>query len=60
VVSEVLGTKEFEGVLVVDRYSGYNRVPCRIQYCYAHLLREMKDLEAEFETNEEVKSTPTR
>lgn len=56
VVREVLGIKELGGVLVVDRYGGYNRVPCKIQYCYAHLLREMKDLEAEFETNEEVKN----
>jgi len=56
VVREVLGTKELEGVLVVDRYGGYNRVPCQMQYCYAHLLREMKDLESEFEPNEEVKS----
>ena len=56
VVREVLGTAELGGVLVVDRYSGYNRVPCRIQYCYAHLLREMKDLEQEFENNGEIKS----
>ena len=54
VVREVLGTEELGGVLVVDRYSGYNRVPCAMQYCYAHLLREMKDLEQEFETNEEI------
>ena len=41
-------------MLVVDRYGGYNRVPSQMQYCYAHLLREMKDLEQEFETSEEV------
>ncbi|HSK74412.1 MAG TPA: transposase [Pyrinomonadaceae bacterium] len=52
----MLGTKQLEGVLVVDRYSGYNRVPTSIQYCYAHLLREMKDLEQEFESDEEVKN----
>ena len=27
-----------------------------MQYCYAHLLREMKTLETEFETNEEIKN----
>ncbi len=54
VVKEVLGSEKLEGVLVVDRYGGYNRVPCRIQYCYAHLLRDIKDLEAEFETDAEV------
>lgn len=56
VVREVLGTQQLAGVLVVDRYAGYNRVPTKIQYCYAHLLREMKDLEQEFETDEEVKN----
>lgn len=56
VVREMLGTKPLEGVLVVDRYSGYNRVPTEIQYCYAHLWREMKDLEQEFETDEEIKN----
>jgi hypothetical protein len=56
VVREVLGTQQLGGVLVVDRYNGYNRVPTQIQYCYAHLLREMKDLEQEFESDEEVKN----
>jgi glutamate synthase domain-containing protein 2 len=56
VVREVFGTERLKGVLVVDRYAGYNRVGCEIQYCYAHLLREMKDLEQEFETNEEVRN----
>lgn len=56
VVKEVFGTAPLGGVLVVDRYGGYHRVPCQMQYCYAHLLREMNDLEQEFETNEEVKN----
>ena len=56
VVKEVFGTAPLGGVLVVDRYGGYNRVPCRMQYCYAHLLRDMNDLEQEFETHEEVKN----
>ena len=56
VVKEVFGSEELPGVLVVDRYNGYHRVPCDIQYCYAHLLREMKDLAAEFETSQEVKN----
>lgn len=56
VVREVLGTARLNGVLVVDRYGGYNRAACEIQYCYAHLLREMKDLEQEFENNAETKS----
>jgi hypothetical protein len=51
---EILGNKKIPGVLIVDRYSGYNRSPCKIQYCYAHLLRDLKDLEEEFEEDEEV------
>lgn len=60
VVKEVLGSEQLEGVLIVDRYPGYNRVPCPIQYCYAHLLRDIKDLEAEFEANEEVSNYATQ
>jgi transposase len=56
VAREVLGNKRLGGVIVIDRYAGYNRVPCEIQYCYAHLLREIKDLEQEFETNAEVRN----
>ena len=36
------------GTLVVDRYNGYNKMPCNIQYCYSHLLREVEDIEKEF------------
>ena len=56
VAKEVFGGEQLPGVLVVDRYNGYNRVPCQIQYCYAHLLREIKDLESEFEASQEVKN----
>jgi transposase len=48
VAREVFGTRRLPGVLVVDRYNGYNRAPCAIQYCYAHLLREVQDLGKEF------------
>ena len=54
VVREVLGEKKLPGVLVVDRYGGYNRAQCKIQYCYAHLLREVEDLEKNFPENKEV------
>lgn len=56
VVKEVFGTDALSGVLVVDRYPSYHQVPCRMQYCYAHLFREMNDLEQEFENNREVKN----
>ncbi len=54
VVREVFGGKRLGGVLVVDRYAGYNRAPCRMQYCYAHLLRDLEDLEKDFPDNGEV------
>lgn len=54
VVQEVLGENPLRGVLVVDRYHGYNRAPCQLQYCYAHLLREVQDLEKEFPEQIEV------
>jgi transposase len=54
VAQEVLGKEQLPGVLVVDRYNGYNKAPCNIQYCYAHLLRDVQDLEKEFPDNEEI------
>jgi transposase len=56
VPTEVFGEKPVPGVLVVDRYNGYNKMPCSIQYCYAHLLRIVKDLEKDFPENVEIKS----
>lgn len=56
VVKEVFGRMGLEGRLVVDRYNGYNHVPCWIQYCYAHLLRDMKGFEEEFAKDEEVQN----
>ena len=55
VAQEVLGTEPLPGVLGVDRYNGYNKTPCNIQYCYAHLLRDVEDLEKEFPDNNEIK-----
>jgi transposase len=52
----VFGDKPLPGVLVVDRYAGYNKVPCAIQYCLAHLLREVQDAEKEFPDLAEVKA----
>ena len=36
VPKEAFGNQPLPGVLVVDRYKSYNRVPCKLQYCYAH------------------------
>ena len=56
VAKEVFGEKPLPGVLVVDRYNGYNKMPCSIQYCYAHLLRMVQDLEKDFPENAEIKA----
>ena len=54
VAREVFGDPPLPGVLVVDRYDGYNRMPCSLQYCYSHLLRDVEDLEKEFPENAEI------
>jgi len=54
VVKEVFGAQPLAGYLVVDRYNGYNRVPCKLQYCFAHLSRNLKDEAVKFEENKEV------
>jgi len=56
VVHEMLGRKRLPGVLIVDRYNGYNRAPCRINYCYVHLQRDVKKLGAEFPDTPEVQA----
>jgi transposase len=52
----IFGDKKLPGVLVVDRYNAYNKTPVQIQYCYAHLLRDVEKLEKDFPESEEVKS----
>ena len=54
VPQSVLGELPLPGTLVVDRYAGYNKVPCCIHYCYAHLLREIEDLKTTFPDSSEV------
>ena len=53
---EALGEAPRAGVLVVDRYNGYHRAPCQLQYGYAHLLRGVEDLAKEFPDQAEVKA----
>lgn len=48
VAREILGDEKLKGVLNVDRYGGYNKMTVDLQYCYAHLLREVEKLEKEF------------
>jgi hypothetical protein len=54
VAHEVLGTKRLPGTLVVDRYNAYNKAPCAMQYCYAHLSRDIEDLQKDDPEDPEV------
>ena len=54
VAKEVFGTEPLLGHLIVDRYRVYQTIGCLIQYCYAHLLRAVKDLGKEFPDHPEV------
>jgi hypothetical protein len=52
----IFGEKKLPGVLVVDRYNAYNKAPVQIQYCYAHLLRDVEKLEKDFPDHPEIKA----
>jgi len=56
----VFGKDPLPGTLVVDRYAAYNKAPCRIQYCFAHLLRKIEDLGNEFPDEKEVATFVTK
>ena len=55
IAREVLGETP-KGILIVDRYGGYNKVSCPIQYCYAHLLRDLCDLEKKDPESTEIRT----
>ncbi len=44
----ILGAEELKGYLIVDRYGGYNCIKCKKQYCYAHLLRDIKKIKDDY------------
>jgi transposase len=50
----IFGNEALPGVLVVDRYAGYNKLPVNLQYCYAHLVRDVEKLEKDSPEDEEV------
>jgi len=54
VAAEVFGPRRLPGVLVVDRYNAYNRAPVALQYCLAHLKRDVDDLARQFPEQSEV------
>lgn len=51
---EVFGEGEIPGVLVVDRYRGYDCIKSKKQYCLEHLKRETEETRKEFADVEEV------
>lgn len=52
--AKVLGKEKLPGILIVDRYNAYNKVPCKIQYCYEHLKRDLIDVKEKNPKNEEI------
>jgi transposase len=50
----IFGSERLPGFLVVDRYSGYNKLPVELQYCYAHLLRDVEKLAKDAPDDREV------
>jgi len=54
IVTKIMGKDPLPGFLVVDRYAAYNRAGCKLQYCYAHLLREVERLKKDYPYNGEV------
>jgi transposase len=54
VAAEVFGLKHLPGTLVVDRYHGYNKIRCNIEYCYSHLKRDVEGIQQDFPDNPEI------
>ena len=51
---EVFGKDPLNINLITDRYRGYDPLKLNRQYCYVHLLRDLKTLEKEFPDDPEV------
>jgi transposase len=52
----IFGSEQLPGSLVVDRYNAYNKLLVMLQYCYAHLLRDLEKIAKDFLDEEEVQS----
>ena len=46
--------KDYDIILVTDRYGGYNALPVKHQYCMVHLMRDLKKIQVENQSEEEV------
>lgn len=56
VPQEVFGEGKIAGVLVVDRYRGYDCIRIKKQYCLEHLKREAEEVQKEFPDVAEVQA----
>jgi len=54
VVDSILG-KSYGGVLVSDFYGAYNKIDCMKQKCWAHILRELRELAEKHPRDEDIK-----
>jgi transposase len=45
----------FQGILITDFYSSYNAIRCRKQKCWAHIIRELRDLHDKLPNIHEIK-----
>jgi transposase len=54
VARNMIGKSNGNDVVVVDRYGGYNGIDPPRQFCFAHLLRDVQQLEKDFPDNQEV------
>jgi transposase len=59
VVEEVLG-EVFGGVLCSDFYGAYHRIQCAKQKCWAHILRDLKNLREKEPNNLEIQYFASR
>lgn len=53
VVEKTLG-KSLDGTLVSDFYGGYNKIDAKKQRCWAHLLRDVKELREAMPKNKQI------
>jgi len=51
----VFGNDDLNLILITDRYCGYNPLKTQHQYCYVHIIRDLKKLKLEFKGDPEVK-----
>lgn len=54
IARNMIGKSNGDDIVVVDRYAGYNGIDPPRQFCFAHLLREVQQLEKDFPDHKEV------